>query len=265
MSLVVAALLMAEAAAALPAPPPGPPPEVEEQVFIAPSGEPFRAPFGQPYPVAVWFAGADTNHDGKLTSTEFLIDFMRFFDSLDVNRDGQLDASEVARYETDIAPEVRGAGPGGAGGPPGGRGGPPGGMRPGGDMRGAGGGGWSPGAGSQRLFQSMGDMGMDTGASDGQSGDSQSEYRPSTSSARGGPFVREQARGGARYDLLAIPEPVTAMGHDLSGVVLRRDALAASTARFNALDRDGQGYLTLKDLPETATQGRKPKKRKDKR
>lgn len=249
MSFIFAALLMAEAAVAAPAPPPGQPPVIEGQLFIAPSGEPFRAPYGQPYPVVTWFAGADTNHDGKLTSTEFLVDFMRFFDSLDANRDGKLDASEIAHYETDLVPEVRERGGPGRPGSPRGRGGRRGGPPPGGG--GPGGGGWSPGSGGSRHFQSMDD-------GEGQSDDSIGSYR----SAPTGNFAPDRPMGGARFDLLAIPEPVTAMGHDLSGVVLRRDALAAASSRFNTLDTEGRGYLTLDGLPESPAQRYKPKKRK---
>jgi len=39
-------------------------------VFLSPMGEPFRAEAGKPYPSAVWFAGADKNHDGYLSRAE---------------------------------------------------------------------------------------------------------------------------------------------------------------------------------------------------
>lgn len=70
------------------------------QIFIAPSGETFRAPAGEAYPVARWFAGADANHDGKLTEAEFTADFLRYFAVLDLNHDGVVDSSELERYET---------------------------------------------------------------------------------------------------------------------------------------------------------------------
>lgn len=221
------------------------------QVFIAPSGEPFRAALGQPYPVAQWFAQADTNHDGKITSTEFLVDFMRFYDSLDTNHDGRLDAGEIAHYESDIAPEAARGGPDGAHGEGrgDGRGGPE--RRDGGRRGGFGGGGEGmPGGGgfSSRHFQDMGE---------GDSGESQSEYGPDVGSVRTVDTNRPRAMGAARFDLLGIPEPVSAMAHDLDGVVYRRDALNASTQRFNALDTKGLGYLTLDDLPETIAQRHK--------
>ena len=84
-----------------------PPKSVLKQVFLAPSGEPFRAPRGAAYPVANWFAGADRNGDGKLSKSEFSADFARFFDALDVDHDGRLNDPEIRRYERDIAPEVQ--------------------------------------------------------------------------------------------------------------------------------------------------------------
>ena len=79
-------------------------PQGRPQIFIAPSGEPFRVPEGQPYPVAKWFAAADKNGDGKLDFAEFDADFLRFFDQLDADHDGAIDIVEKTRYETTIAP-----------------------------------------------------------------------------------------------------------------------------------------------------------------
>lgn len=116
--LAVLAALLATPALAQPGPPGGrPPPEGgppdhdpprHEQLFISPSGEPFRVPRGQPYPVAVWFARADTNHDGVLTRDEFVADALAFNATLDTDHDGLIDGFEVAAYEKDIAPEILG-------------------------------------------------------------------------------------------------------------------------------------------------------------
>jgi hypothetical protein len=75
-------------------------------LFISPAGEPFRAPRGQPYPVAAWFASADTDHDGKLTREEFRADAARFFKMLDTDHNGVIDGFEVQHYEQVIAPEI---------------------------------------------------------------------------------------------------------------------------------------------------------------
>ena len=112
----------APAAPVVEAPPPAPEPEEaikllpgapdplvnapRQQVFISPSGEPFRAAPGEPYPVAGWFARADANRDGTLTAEEFAADHLAFFKTLDKDADGIVDGFEAAAYETDIAPEV---------------------------------------------------------------------------------------------------------------------------------------------------------------
>jgi len=77
-----------------------------QAVFLSPMGEPFRAEAGKPYPSAVWFAGADKNHDGLITRDEMVVDALRFFDELDVNHDGKLTPDEVGAYESVIAPET---------------------------------------------------------------------------------------------------------------------------------------------------------------
>lgn len=105
---------LAPSAATAPVAPPAPARRYHDQLFIAPSGEPFRALRSEPYPVEPWFARADANHDGKLTRTEFRKDFMTYFAVLDVNHDGVVDAKEITRYEEELVPEVRvgfGSGP----------------------------------------------------------------------------------------------------------------------------------------------------------
>jgi hypothetical protein len=127
----------------------GPPRQPRRSLFISPAGEPFRAEPGAPYPVAVWFAGADADHDGALTRDEFVADALRFFDRIDGDHNGVIDGFEVSTYETQVAPEILqgfqggGEGPGmrgrgGQGGPGGGgrRGGGGGGKRSGGPMGG---------------------------------------------------------------------------------------------------------------------------------
>jgi Ca2+-binding EF-hand superfamily protein len=74
--------------------------------FLSPAGEPFRTTPGGSSPLATWFAGVDTDHDGVLSFAEFRADFRRFFAALDTNRDGEIAPDEVARYETEILPEI---------------------------------------------------------------------------------------------------------------------------------------------------------------
>lgn len=92
------------------------PPRPRVQLFVSPAGQPFRAPRGQPYPVAEWFAKADADHDGRLTRDEFRADADAWFKVLDVNGDGQISMPEVTRWEEELVPEVSriGAGMGGA-------------------------------------------------------------------------------------------------------------------------------------------------------
>ncbi|RYF93945.1 MAG: hypothetical protein EON95_07195, partial [Caulobacteraceae bacterium] len=101
-----AALLATPALAQPPVPPPEGPPPRREQLFISPSGEPFRAPRGQPYPVVAWFVRADTDKDGALSREEFIADALAFHAQLDTDKDGWLDGFEIADYERNVAPEI---------------------------------------------------------------------------------------------------------------------------------------------------------------
>jgi len=80
--------------------------------FISPMGEPFRTTSGDEAPEDIWFARADTNHDGKITRAEFTIDAGRFFRMLDTNHDNRIGPEEIQHYEDDIAPETLGGGGG---------------------------------------------------------------------------------------------------------------------------------------------------------
>ncbi|WP_066798697.1 hypothetical protein [Sphingomonas soli] len=72
-------------------------------LFISPMGEPFRGPA----PHDQWFDGADANHDGVLSMEEMIADAERFFATLDVRKDGEIDPQDVERYETEVVPEIR--------------------------------------------------------------------------------------------------------------------------------------------------------------
>ena len=75
-------------------------------LFISPCGEPFEAPRTDPYPIVVWFQGADANHDGKLDAEEMRNDAARFFKVLDRDGDGVISSQEVTYYEYRIVPQI---------------------------------------------------------------------------------------------------------------------------------------------------------------
>ncbi|WCT74319.1 hypothetical protein PQ455_03560 [Sphingomonas naphthae] len=106
-ALVLLGVIASPALAAdTPAGPPASPWQLKG-TFFSPMGEPFRPTPGGPSPDTLWFQAADTNRDGRLTMPEFRQDAMRFFTTLDVNHDGEIDPTEMERYETQVAPEVR--------------------------------------------------------------------------------------------------------------------------------------------------------------
>ena len=106
-TILVLAFLGAAAGGAAGAQPPPPPAAPPVLVFISPMGEPFRRSQGPGEPVERWFAGADSDGNGAVSVTEFQADAMRFYATLDVNRNGEIAPDEVIRYETEIAPEIQ--------------------------------------------------------------------------------------------------------------------------------------------------------------
>jgi len=128
------------------------------------SGRPFISPMGEPFvdgnePLAVWFAQADSNHDGSLSLAEMQSDADRFFALLDTNHDGEIAPDEIDHYEQVIAPMDR-----------------------------------------------------------------------------------------EKYGLFGLPEPVTAADTDFSRGISRNEFEKAAQVRFQALDVDQQGRLTIKGL-----------------
>jgi hypothetical protein len=227
-----------------------PPRPAPTRLFIAPSGEPFRAPLDAPYPLTTWFAGADHNHDGRVDLTEFTWDFDRFFDSLDTDHDGTLRSDEIERYER-MVPELRGGGfaSGGFGG---------------GERHGGGGhrrGGHGGGGG----FSSFGGAGGAGGyhGDDDAAGQEGGQEEQSSDTPRPQPLYIPEG-GATRYELIAIPEPLTAMDTNLSGTIDRRELHAAAARRFGILDQKQRGYLTLDQLPEPDAMRHKdgPKRRR---
>jgi hypothetical protein len=85
----------------------GGPPRPRVQLFISPSGQPFRAPGEQPYPSAAWFAAADKDRDGRLTAAEFRADAEAWFKVVDADSDGALSMPEATtRWEEELVPEM---------------------------------------------------------------------------------------------------------------------------------------------------------------
>lgn len=227
--LAVSLAALAGAAAAQPVPPPQPtepaPPlrpdgedgfePPDEQVFISPAGEPFRAGRDAPYPVAAWFARADTDREGSLTVAEFTADALAFHDRLDTDRDGRVDGFENADYERDVAPEISGV----MKRPP---------PRPEG------------GAGEALRTPSRGDRMWGR--------------MPLLSPKPSGPRPPPRRQGAGQYGLLNEPHPVRGSDGDLDGKITKAEAAAAARRRFGLLDGDGDGKLTLSDLPRTPAQ-----------
>jgi Ca2+-binding EF-hand superfamily protein len=217
-SMPIAPLFLLLSAAQLPAAaPPAPAAPSGERhwrrLFISPMGEPFHPAGRDDDALADWFRQADRNHDGRLTLDEMQQDAERFFASLDVAHDGEIDPDDITRYETVIAPEIS-SGPhlemaaldAGSSDEGNQRGGARGGH--GGGHRGGGGGG--------------------------------SRWRNQDDN--------ESHQGAARYGLIDLPEPVVSADSDFNRGVSLSEFRNAAAQRFIALDIDHHGFLTLAEL-----------------
>ncbi len=84
----------------------------------------------------------------------------------------------------------------------------------------------------------------------------------------GGGFEKRKSKyddqapiGAARYDLFGLPEPVAAMDVEIRGRVTRKTAQYVAGIRFQQLDKDNKGVLTLESLPRTYAEQRMGLKR----
>jgi hypothetical protein len=198
-----------------------------EMLFISPMGEPFRAKPPAPYPVVDWFKGADKDGDGKLTLAEFQADAERFFHVLDINKDGVIDHREIYYYEHKICPEMLGL------------------------------------AYSARLDDGRPKLWL------AQFGPGQLGGPPVTNNPGGGASLAPQDGGrlgdkdqpligAAAFGLLADPEPVQGSDIRISGIITLNDFKTRAQQRFDLLDFNHKGYLTLSGLPETEAQKNVP-------
>ena len=200
-----------------------------EALFISPSGEPFRAGGGEPYPVAAWFHQADRNQDGKLDRAEFVADAERFFHVLDRNGDGVIDGEEVRVYEHVVAPEILARGRAGA----------------------------AAANGAARLQQVADIQLAQGGGMGGMGGGGRGGGRQGGKAPSGGQTPKvdpDLMAGAAPYNLLAEPEPVTASDLSFSGQITLADFKQRADQRFDALVPVGESYLTLAGLPKTRAQ-----------
>jgi hypothetical protein len=195
-------------------------------VFFSPSGQPFRAKPGAPYPVVDWFKQADKNGDGKIDHAEFLADATAFFKILDINQDGIIGSREVLYYEYKVAPEIVGM------------------LAPAAslDLRRGGARLWLAQMGGGGMGGAMGSGQIDPG------GDS------APSEPRQPKDIDESKNGASPFSFFDQPEPVTAADLDFNGRITLKNFLRIADARFDRLDRKQQGYLTLADLPKTPVQ-----------
>lgn len=184
-------------------------------VFISPSGEPFRGAVDAPYAASAWFRGADADGDGRLTRAEFTADAKRFFHRLDADGDGVIDGFEIRAYEEEVAPEIL---------PRLGR------LRSG------------EGQNAGLFHDRNGGVGRGEARADERGSHTRITASDTTFS------------GAGAFGVLNEPEPVQACDTDLDGRVSLAEWRAKTARRFALLDPKGAGFLTLETLPKSYVQ-----------
>jgi Ca2+-binding EF-hand superfamily protein len=182
--------------------------------FISPMGEAFRSHSATDDTLADWFQQADRNHDGFLTEDEMVADGDRFFQTLDLDHNGEIEPEELVRYEWQLAPEIQVNS----------------------KRRRARGEPVPPKAGQDDSLLGGGLGGDESRA------DRRERRRDRQVDLDVGP------QGAARYALLNIPEPVAAADANFDRAVTVMEFRQAAIERFQLLDRQRQNRLTLQDL-----------------
>lgn len=178
--------------------------------FISPMGEPFRPRGPGDDTVADWFNQADANHDGVLTASEMQADAERFFATLDLDHNGEIDPDELVHYEWEVAPDVQVM------------------------------------ARTRRKAGDPSTKDQQPDAADYRR-DRQNERQRSVE-AEASLGLRGALQGAARYSLLNMPEPVAAADSDFNRGVTLAEFRQASLDRFQLLDLQHAGRLTLAGL-----------------
>jgi hypothetical protein len=195
-------------------------PLADAQLFISPSGQPYRSKPGEPYPVVAWFEKTDTNHDGKIDRAEFRAEAEAFFHQLDLRKNGIIDDEIINLYEKKVVPEI---------------------------LVGAGGVAWRHGASEAVLTKvQLGGAGLGGGQQSIVPGPP-----PDLPTPKPGTDAR---RGAALYGLLNDAEPLRSADRSFRSQLKLQDMLDQADRNFDALDYDKRGYLTLEDLPRTPAQ-----------
>ncbi len=172
-------------------------------IFVSPSGQPFRALVGQPYPLATWFAQADADHDGKISADEFDKDASNFFDAIDTNHDGYISSPENTFYETNVAPEITHMDP--------------------------------------RIAQPEDNTNAPDPDMDPDPNGDKTHYV-------------KQILGASQYGLIDEPQPIRAADQNFDFRISASEWSAATAQRFAILDTNGDGFITMDELPKTPLQ-----------
>ena len=222
--MALAALMLLTAAAAAPNSGPVVVTGYAWAPFISPMGEAFRSHSATDDTLADWFQQADGNHDGVLTQDEMVADPDRFFATLDLDHNGQIEPEELVRYEWQLAPEIQ--------------------------------------VNSKRRRERGEPAPAKLDSNDpllaGSDGDQRERRRDRDRDDSG-------QQGAARYALLNIPEPVAAADADFNRAITEPEFRQAAIERFQLLDRQRNGKLTLQGLrsllpPLQLAKRQKPKK-----